>query len=1387
MLTVVLLAIGVQDGSYGQAPVEGKIYWTEAKDLGWIQRANLDGSNLESLLTTELEINPDRITLDPVVGKIYWTEVDIEAEWEGTIRRANFDGSEVETLITGLQDPFDLALDLFEHKIYWTDLQGGTIQRADLEGTNVEILITGLEAPADIALDMYLDFIGDPCPNCTTKIQTGFPLLDRRVAAKSAFHSPYHSMGAPTTMYWTDLRAGTIQRADLDGENAEILVTDIGSPVGIVVNEYIYSMYWADGDTGIIHRADLDGANVEALVTGVEDIISIAQESYYGYYGEIVWMEWNSDSDTGTIRCCYGWDESGPYTIVETKRPKDLEVSLGWFYWTDANRIYWYEGDEGSEPIYMGIEGPASIAVDAAEDKMYWVDKRLDAIRRSNLDGTQIKNLLTGVEEPEDISLDLVAGKMYWMERGTNSIRRADLDGENVENLVEVEDPQSIALDVTNGKMYWTSQEASRFSDRGIIRRADLDGENVETLLTGLYDPESIALDLVSGKMYWTDFALVAGARVGVDGGILRANLDGSKLEILVPHLARPVDLALDVTGDKMYWTDEKGGSIHQANLDGENAEEIVSGLVRPVGIALDVLPPAATPDAVDITQIPNPDPCANGLVVPNPLQNQGLVEDCRALLAFRNSRDERSDLSWSTAFPISRWRNVYIRDARVREIHLGDSPIDPLNIDGPISPELGNLTALESLSLAGVSGLIPPELGNLTALESLSLAGVSGPIPPELGNLTTLESLSLAGVSGPIPTELGQLTQLRRLYISWNREISGPIPPELGNLTGLEYLSLAGVSGPIPPELGNLTNLTSLVFSDDELMGPIPPELGNLTNLKKLALGNNSLTGPIPPELGSLTNLTSLILNNNKLTGPIPPELGNLTNLTFLSLSYNELTGPIPPELGQMPQLEFLEISHNRLTGPIPPELGQLTSLQSLNLFNNELTGPIPPELGQMTSLQRLNLNNNKLTGSIPPELSQLTSLQSLSIHRNNQLTGCVPAPLAKWIEDWPICSGTAVFVPDCCWQHIDGIWVSRRRVLENTPPRESLGPVQTQSADDAILTFSLAGPDSAAFAIDDAGEITVGPSTMLDFEAKESYSIVVYLSDGLDHQGLADPSIDDTLRVTIELINVEEAGTVRLSSTHPVIGDSLTATLSDPDGLASYNPPRWQWQRSEDLPTLAWDDIPRARYNVYTPTTEDEGRLLRATATYGDGHGSNKSAESDPTAAVATSRSATATAADFDGDGMTDFADFFLFADHFGSNDARFDLDGSGVTDFADFFLFADHFDPPARVKLVMLARELIGLPNNPQLQQNAPNPFNSETILSYFLNTPGPTHLEVFALTGQKVAVLHQGPQQAGYHRLRWNGHDDAGRPVASGMYLYRLVTADGVLTRKLILLR
>ena len=170
-----------------------------------------------------------------------------------------------------------------------------------------------------------------------------------------------------------------------------------------------------------------------------------------------------------------------------------------------------------------------------------------------------------------------------------------------------------------------------------------------------------------------------------------------------------------------------------------------------------------------------------------------------------------------------------------------------------------------------------------------------------------------------------------------------------------------------------------------------------------------------------------------------------------------------------------------------------------------------------------------------------------------------------------------------------------------------------------------------------------------------------------------------------------------------------------------------------------------------------------------------------------IPTSTPVGAAAADFDGDGEVGFDDFFLFADAFGGSDERFDLDGNGAVDLADFFLFADHFGQPARAKLLVMAQELIGLPDDVQLHQNVPNPFNRQTLISFLMRAPDPARVELFALTGQRVAVLSQGFRRRAAHRLHWNGRDDDDRPLASGTYLYRLVTTDGTVTRKLTLLR
>ncbi len=203
-------------------------------------------------------------------------------------------------------------------------------------------------------------------------------------------------------------------------------------------------------------------------------------------------------------------------------------------------------------------------------------------------------------------------------------------------------------------------------------------------------------------------------------------------------------------------------------------------------------------------------------------------------------------------------------------------------------------------------------------------------------------------------------------------------------------------------------------------------------------------------------------------------------------------------------------------------------------------------------------------------------------------------------------------------------------------------------------------------------------------------------------------------------------------------------------------------------------------------TAKTDADGRAA-TTLTLGPRPGTNTvEATVDRLEPVTFTATAEATP-DFNGDGVTDLSDFYLFAEAFGGTDPRFDLDGSGTVDIADFFLFAESFGQPARARLVAMAKELIGLPDGPQLRQNAPNPFNSGTVITWFQLQPGVARLEVFALTGQRVAVLHEGLKEAGFHRSPWGGRDDQGRPLASGVYVYRLVTAEAMQTRKLTLLR
>jgi hypothetical protein len=95
--------------------------------------------------------------------------------------------------------------------------------------------------------------------------------------------------------------------------------------------------------------------------------------------------------------------------------------------------------------------------------------------------------------------------------------------------------------------------------------------------------------------------------------------------------------------------------------------------------------------------------------------------------------------------------------------------------------------------------------------------------------------------------------------------------------------------------------------------------------------------------------------------------------------------------------------------------------------------------------------------------------------------------------------------------------------------------------------------------------------------------------------------------------------------------------------------------------------------------------------------------------------------------------------------------------------------------------------GIPSAYNLVQNYPNPFNPETRIDYDLPAGTRVLLEVYNMSGQKVATLVNEFQAMGRHSVQWNGCDDLHHLSPSGTYLYQLSAADAKLTRKMIFVR
>jgi len=310
--TVLLWLLLMVFGANAPVFAQSRMYWTDTF-ADTIQRANLDGSNIETVVngvTASLGIAVDRIN-----GKIYWVDIGqfISGFGDEVIRRANLDGSGVETLLTtadGLRHPWAINVDPAGGKIYWADGNTQKIYRANLDGSSLEIII---DVPSFRAPDYA--------------VGTG---VDRNLEFSNvgglALDVVHHEL------YWTDYFAGDIHRASMDGTvdvaRIDQLVSGLTTPRGIALDETDGRMYWVTGAFGSeVMRAFTDGTGIEVLVgknlgTRLKQPFRIDLDTVAGL------MYW-SDRDTGLIQRA-SLDGSGVTTLLTLeyeKKPGEFRPS----------------------------------------------------------------------------------------------------------------------------------------------------------------------------------------------------------------------------------------------------------------------------------------------------------------------------------------------------------------------------------------------------------------------------------------------------------------------------------------------------------------------------------------------------------------------------------------------------------------------------------------------------------------------------------------------------------------------------------------------------------------------------------------------------------------------------------------------------------------------------------------------------------------------------------------------------------------------------------------------------------------------------------------------------------------------------------------------------
>ena len=604
----------------------------------------------------------------------------------------------------------------------------------------------------------------------------------------------------------------------------------------------------------------------------------------------------------------------------------------------------------------------------------------------------------------------------------------------------------------------------------------------------------------------------------------------------------------------------------------------------------------------------------------------------------------------------------------------------------------------------------------------------------------------------------------------------------DLSALEGLIKLRVVEFRENVISDLSPLANLINLewVIVNHNLVSDLSP-LANLVNLHGLEISDNVISDLSP--IAGLIRLERIWMSEN--------PIGDLSPLTgLISLRYFRSWGtPILnlPALKELPKLRVIDICGGDLSDL--SVLEGFTTLRELYLAGNEISDISP--LASLTGLTRLNLENNQISDVSP--LASLSNLVWIELN-NNEIVDfspldVFPESVAIIGNDNPGFTGTA--------PKIDGPWL-----WVIVPTNGLSGSRAAASRTDFLARISGGAVTESSIASQGAveGDAVGDKVWTLGRISKRGGNNINELVNTI---GLGTGNIDH--HVAYGSINLDSP---RVQRTRMFVGsgDAIKVWLN---GVLIHNNPI---DRDTD------------GYQENFPVTLRAGTNTLLIAVYeGDGwwsgfFGFERGTDytvwtQSPPIPIPVSR-----VADVNEDGIVSILDLIFVARDFERNkptNPRTDVNGDGRVNILDLNFVASNIDVavPAAPSNFILSNQvspetirawiaqaytksdgslvfqqgiaslqrLLGAltPRETQLLANYPNPFNPETWMPYQLATATDVKIHIYAANGTLVRVLDIGHQSAGIYQQRsraayWDGKNEIGESVASGVYFYTLST-------------